>query len=246
TAFIAEEYPDGFHGAEPDEDVVEKIARATVAMHVIHTLRDLEITGQLREGARAPSAWWSVGFGGRTWLARVYPFLEDPRAGAPDAVYARVHFEDEDSFTTLITTYEPGDRIAAFSFADEDAGVPDFEEGADLVLKVDRRTEGFRVRYRGADLDVKVRTPRAAALAALMPEKQAADTSKMLLCPMPGTLVALSVAEGDEVQQGQALCTVEAMKMENVLRAERKATVAKINVAAGAGLSVDDVIMEFE
>jgi propionyl-CoA carboxylase alpha chain len=83
-------------------------------------------------------------------------------------------------------------------------------------------------------------------LAALMPEKEAADTSKMLLCPMPGLIVKIDVAEGDEVQLGQALCTVEAMKMENILRAERKGTVTKINAGPGDSLGVDEVIMEFE
>jgi len=119
-------------------------------------------------------------------------------------------------------------------------------DGAKMALKVERRTEGFRIRYRGADLSVKVRTPRAAELARLMPEKLPPDTSKMLLCPMPGVVVSIAVAEGDEVQEGQKLATVEAMKMENVLRAERKAKVKKINAAPGASLAVDAVIMEFE
>ena len=79
-----------------------------------------------------------------------------------------------------------------------------------------------------------------------MPEKLPPDTSKYLLCPMPGLVVRINVAEGDEVQEGQALATVEAMKMENILRAERKGTVTKVNVSAGASLRVDDVIMEFE
>ena len=79
-----------------------------------------------------------------------------------------------------------------------------------------------------------------------MPEKKAADTSKMLLCPMPGLVVSINVAEGDEVQEGQPLATVEAMKMENILRAERKTKVTKINAKPGDSLAVDDVIMEFE
>jgi len=79
-----------------------------------------------------------------------------------------------------------------------------------------------------------------------MPEKVAPDTSKMLLCPMPGLIVKINVEEGEEVQEGQALCTVEAMKMENILRAERKGTVSKINAAPGDSLAVDEVIMEFE
>jgi len=91
-----------------------------------------------------------------------------------------------------------------------------------------------------------VRTPRQAELAVLMPEKLPPDTSKMLLCPMPGLIVKIDVEEGDEVQEGQALCTVEAMKMENILRAEKKGVVTRINVEPGDSLGVDEVIMEFE
>jgi propionyl-CoA carboxylase alpha chain len=91
-----------------------------------------------------------------------------------------------------------------------------------------------------------VRTPRQAELAGLMIEKTPPDTSKLLLCPMPGLIVKINVEVGDEVQDGQALCTVEAMKMENILRAERKGVVAKINAAPGDSLAVDAVIMEFE
>ena len=93
---------------------------------------------------------------------------------------------------------------------------------------------------------VHVRTPRQAELAAMMPEKLPPDTSKMLLCPMPGLIVSVAVEVGDEVQDGQALCTVEAMKIENVLRAEKKAIVTKINAGPGDSLAVDEVIMEFE
>jgi propionyl-CoA carboxylase alpha chain len=115
-----------------------------------------------------------------------------------------------------------------------------------LTLKVDKITSGFRLRTRGAELKVNIRTPRQAELAKLMPEKVAPDTSKLLLCPMPGLIVKIDVAEGEEVQEGQALCTVEAMKMENILRAERKGVVSKINANAGDNLAVDEVIMEFE
>ena len=114
------------------------------------------------------------------------------------------------------------------------------------MLKVGKISGGFRIRSRGAEVKVHVRTPRQAELAKLMPEKVAPDTSKMLLCPMPGLIVKINVEEGEEVQEGQALCTVEAMKMENILRAERKGTVSKINAAPGDSLAVDEVIMEFE
>lgn len=91
-----------------------------------------------------------------------------------------------------------------------------------------------------------VRTERQAELARMMPEKVAPDTSKLLLCPMPGLIVKVDVNVGDDVQEGQALCTVEAMKMENILRAEKKGVVAKVNAGAGDSLAVDDVILEFE
>ena len=115
-----------------------------------------------------------------------------------------------------------------------------------MILKVDGHSHGFRVRYRGADLNVTLRTPRQAELAGRMPEKQPPDTSKLLLCPMPGLIVKIDVEEGQEIQDGQALCTVEAMKMENILRAEKKGVIKKINAASGDSLAVDDVIMEFE
>jgi propionyl-CoA carboxylase alpha chain len=93
---------------------------------------------------------------------------------------------------------------------------------------------------------VHIRSPRHAELARLMPEKLPPDTSKMLLCPMPGLIVKIDVEIGQEVQEGQPLCTVEAMKMENILRAERKGIVSKINASPGDSLAVDEVIMEFE
>ena len=153
---------------------------------------------------------------------------------AADRKGSDVHFGDG-SVLRVEGDWTPGQSLARMSV-----------DGTPLVLKVDKRTQGFRLRSRGADLRTWVRTPRQAELARLMPEKVAPDTSKLLLCPMPGLVVKLSVEVGDEVEEGQALCTVEAMKMENILRAERKGKVAKINAEAGASLAVDDVIMEFE
>ena len=104
---------------------------------------------------------------------------------------------------------------------------------------------GNNLAYRGIQAPVRVYTEREAALAALMPEKAAADMSKFLLCPMPGLVKALHVAEGAEVKAGDTLAVVEAMKMENVLRAERDGVVKKVNAKAGDSLAVDAVILEF-
>ena len=107
-------------------------------------------------------------------------------------------------------------------------------------------TGGTRLLYRGVDASVRVMTPRVASLAALMPEKASADSSKQIRCPMPGLVVAISVTEGQQVRAGETIAIVEAMKMENVLRAERDATVAKINAHPGDILAVDDVLVELE
>ena len=131
--------------------------------------------------------------------------------------------------------WTPGDQLANMTV-----------DGTPLVFKVAKISGGFRVRARGADMKVHVRSPRQAELARLMPEKLPPDTSKLLLCPMPGLIVKIDVEVGDEVQEGQNLCTIEAMKMENILRAEKKGKVSKINASAGDSLAVDDVIIEFE
>ena len=131
--------------------------------------------------------------------------------------------------------WTPGDQLAKMTV-----------DGTPLILKVGKISGGFRIRTRGADMKVHVRTERQAELARLMPEKVAPDTSKLLLCPMPGLVVKLNVEEGEVVEEGQALCTIEAMKMENILKAEKKGTVSKINASAGDSLAVDEIIMEFE
>ena len=128
-----------------------------------------------------------------------------------------------------------GQTLGEFAFAD---GL--------MRCKIDLTPKGYRLRVGGADLMIKVYAPRIAELAKLMPIKKPKDTSKLLLCPMPGLLRALNVSVGDVVEAGQSLAMVEAMKMENILRAERKAKVKRIAAQVGAILSVDELIMEFE
>jgi propionyl-CoA carboxylase alpha chain len=104
---------------------------------------------------------------------------------------------------------------------------------------------GYDLAYRGIRAKAYVYTEREAQLVQLMPEKVAADTSKLLLCPMPGLVKAIHVSEGQEVKAGEALCVVEAMKMENILRAERDGTIKSVKAKTGDSLAVDAVIMEF-
>ncbi|WP_193336620.1 acetyl-CoA carboxylase biotin carboxylase subunit [Devosia beringensis] len=122
----------------------------------------------------------------------------------------------------------------------------EWSDGRQSVFKVKATTTGFRIRYRGADLKVQVLAPHVASLLKHMPVKVPPDMSKYLLCPMPGQVVRIDVAEGDIVEDGQTLAVVEAMKMENVLKAEKRARVSKVHAVAGSVLAVDQVILEFE
>ncbi|GLT09633.1 acetyl/propionyl-CoA carboxylase subunit alpha [Sulfitobacter porphyrae] len=224
TAFIAEEYPDGFEGVDLPEADLRRIAAATAAMHRVAEIRRARVSGRMDNHERKVGSDWNVAVQGQ-------PFDLTVQA---DQAGSTVRFEDGQELR-VSGNWTPGDQLAKMKVGD-----------TPLVLKVGKISGGFRIRTRGADLKVHVRSPRQAELARLMPEKVAADTSKLLLCPMPGLVVKLSVAVGDEVQEGQALCTIEAMKMENILRAERKGTVSKVNAGEGDSLAVDDVIMEFE
>ncbi|MAN99644.1 acetyl/propionyl/methylcrotonyl-CoA carboxylase subunit alpha [uncultured Roseovarius sp.] len=224
TAFIAEEYPEGFTGVTLPEEALRAIAASTAAMHRVAEIRRTRVSGRMDNHERHVGEDWIVSVQGKSFAVVV----------AADREGATVRFEDGDTLR-VASDWTPGDQLARLDV-----------NGEPLVLKVGKISGGFRIRTRGADLKVHVRTPRQAELAALMPEKLPPDTSKLLLCPMPGLIVKVNVAPGDEVQEGQALCTVEAMKMENILRAERKGVVAKVNAGPGDSLAVDDVIMEFE
>ena len=224
TAFIEEEYPEGFEGVELDRDAIQRIAASAAAMHRVAEIRRTRVSGRMSNHERKVGAEWVVNIQGE----------DIPVEIEADHDGSTVHFDDGRTHR-VASDWTPGDSLARLNV-----------DGSPLVLKVEKITQGFRIRSRGADLIVRVRSPRQAELAALMPEKVAPDTSRLLLCPMPGLIVNVAVAVGDEVQEGQTLCTVEAMKMENILRAEKKAVVSKVNAAAGDSLAVDDVILEFE
>ena len=224
TAFIAEEYPEGFVGVTLPEPALRDIAAACAAMNRVAEIRRTRISGTMDNHERKVGRDWTVVAQGQRFVVTIDA---DPQG-------ATVTFSDGDSHR-VTSDWTPGQSLARLDI-----------DGAPLVLKVGKATSGFRIRTRGADLKVNVYSPRQAELAALMPEKLPPDTSKLLLCPMPGLIVKIDVEVGQEVQEGQALCTVEAMKMENILRAEKKAIVSKINAAPGDSLAVDEVIMEFE
>ncbi|SHM55180.1 biotin carboxyl carrier protein /biotin carboxylase [Paracoccus solventivorans] len=224
TAFIAEEYPEGFQGATLPDAELERIAAAVAAMHRVAEIRRTQISGRLDNHERRVGQNWVVFLDKREFPVRINADKQGSTVEVNGGRSLRVESD-----------WKPGMSLARLVV-----------DGAPLTLKVDAIPAGLRIRTRGAEIRTHVRRPRSAELARLMPEKLPPDTSRFLLCPMPGLVVRISVAEGDEVQEGQALATVEAMKMENILRAERKGVVKSINAEAGQSLQVDEVIMEFE
>ena len=223
TAFIAEEYSEGFNGVDLNDDEIKDLAACAAAMNRVAEIRRTKISGRMDNHERRVGDDWVVQIAGKVFFVNVLA----------DTAGANVIFEDETSIR-VSGDWMPGKKLANMTAGNKN-----------LVIKINKITGGFRMRTRGADLKVLVRTPRQAELSKHMQEKLPPDTSKMLLCPMPGLLVKIDVEIGQEVQEGQPLCTVEAMKMENILRAERKGVVAKINSSVGDSLAVDDIILEF-
>jgi propionyl-CoA carboxylase alpha chain len=224
TAFIAEEFPDGFHGVEPDPASAQKLAAVATLIHQALQTRAAQISGTIGHHRRVIGKDWVVTFGKEEHAVTLN--------ASADGSY--VELSDGNVFA-VAGDWTPGRSHATFNV-----------EGTAMGVKIDLLGTAIRLRWRGIDVRAHVRSPHVAELARLMPKKLPPDTSKMLLCPMPGVITTLAVSEGETVEAGQALATVEAMKMENTLRAERRGVVKRIAVAAGASLAVDELIMEFE
>jgi propionyl-CoA carboxylase alpha chain len=159
---------------------------------------------------------------------------------------ARVDLEVEPRMIGVAIVFADGRKIEARS--DWKPGDPLWRgtiDGADIAVQARPILNGYALSYAGVAVDTRVYTRREAELATLMIERKGADGSRFLLCPMPGLVKAIAVKVGQEVKAGEQLCIVEAMKMENVLNAERDATVKAILCKEGDSLAVDAVIMEF-
>ncbi len=224
TAFIAEEFPEGFTGVAADADQARKLAAIAAIINQTLQARAVQITGTMDNHRRVVRNDWVATIAGHSFALEL----------GTSADGAFVKFADG-AVSPVNGGWVPGQTHATFVV-----------DGLTMGVKVNLSGTGIRLRWRGIDAVARVRSPRAAQLALLMPEKAPPDTSKMLLCPMPGVVTNILVAVGDQVESGQALATVEAMKMENTLRAEKRAIVKSIPVKAGQSLAVDEVIMDFE
>jgi propionyl-CoA carboxylase alpha chain len=246
TGVIAEEYKDGFHNPAPEGESAKMLAAVAVAIDHKLGQRKRRISGQLtgRAVTRATSR--------RVWLDTQEYTVDVVEAGtvqfgdgevglvpengdsALTVRYRGGAGEGADELVSLMSTWKPGEPVWSGTV-----------NGKPVAVQVRPIRNGYMLSWRGAFANAQVYTEREANYARLMPVKVAADSGKKLLCPMPGLVKAIAVNEGQEVKVGETLAIVEAMKMENVLRAERDGTVKKLHAKAGDSLAVDAVIMEF-
>jgi len=225
TGFIAEEFPEGFHLIEPEGETLEILA--AIGTDIDHRLNERKraISGQLR--------------------AAIPVKFERDRVVALGEKRLRLVIDDHDH-SLILRFVESGTSLKVQS--NWRPGQPVWQgtlNGKSVAAQIRPMLNGVRVSHGGTSTAIRVFTLREAELEALMPPRIEADTSKSLICPMPGLVRALAVVVGQEIKAGEILCIVEAMKMENVLRAERDGTIAKINAKEGDSLAVDAVIMEF-
>jgi propionyl-CoA carboxylase alpha chain len=218
TGFIAEEYPDGFHGAPASPELIRSLAAIAAFAATAEADRARRIDGQLGKRLQPPS----------DWVVKIGS-TEHAVAISPDGL--TVDGEELD----IALEFTPGDRVVEAEIGEEL-----------LIVKVARASAGFRLTARGASHRARVLPAHVAPFAKHLIEKIPPDLSKFLLAPMPGLLMRLDVAAGDKVEAGQPLAVVEAMKMENILRAEKTGRVKSINAAPGDSLAVDAVILEME
>ena len=217
TGFIAEEYPEGFHGAPATPALLATLAAVGAVAAQAQVTRARLVDGQLGHVLSAPA----------DWVARV--------DGQDHAVTVRDGAITVDGAALDVTIdYTPGARSARVAGDDP------------VTVAIRKGRDGFTLTARGASHKVRVLPAHVAPYAAHLIEKVPPDLSKFLIAPMPGLLVRLDVAKGDRVEAGQALAVVEAMKMENILRAEKAGTVAAVEARAGDSLAVDQVILELE
>jgi propionyl-CoA carboxylase alpha chain len=223
TGFIPEEYPDGFQGAPASEKLADGIAAIAALIGLETDARAAEIDGQLNGGPDI-LAERVVRIAGR----ERHVSFDDGEAGLRATI-------DGERTLEIDGEWEPGQALFDGTL-----------DGEPIAVRVERKGRKWKLTTRGAAHLVDVWPAHIANLARHMIEKVPPDLSKFLLCPMPGLLVSLSVGEGDKVEAGQPLATIEAMKMENILRAEKAGTVKRVEANPGDSLQVDAVILELE
>ncbi|MEP3629571.1 MAG: acetyl/propionyl/methylcrotonyl-CoA carboxylase subunit alpha [Hyphomicrobiales bacterium] len=229
TNFIAAEYPEGFEGVDADDVTQEAFVAATLAIGLLQRVRTDNLGNRLRPHNGALNPNWVAMLGRDAHPVILAGFEQDE-----DTIIEAVLYEGEDPIT-IVTNWEAGEKLFTAQI-----------DGRIVNLQVNQTGSVIELSQRGSTVKARLMRPQDAALMGHMPIKLPPDTSKLLLCPMPGLVVSIVVEEGQTVQAGETLASVEAMKMENVLRAEQDVVISKINAEVGESLAVDAVIMEFE
>ena len=229
TGFIDEEYPDGFKGVAPGASEVATLAAIAAAVAQIVRNRERSVGPDVPDDAE-PSQ-WIVQLGAA--------YIDTVVEGEPGDVRVTIGTAAADAgekrpVVPVLTGWRPGEPL----FRGEVGGVR-------VTAQIDATGTGWRIAHGGAAVEARVLRPRVAQLAATMPAKEPPDMSKFLLSPMPGLLVSVAVAGGQRVKAGEELAVIEAMKMENVLRAEQDGEVKTIHASPGDSLTVDQKIVEF-
>ncbi|MEG6509776.1 acetyl/propionyl/methylcrotonyl-CoA carboxylase subunit alpha [Methyloligella sp. 2.7D] len=228
TKFIAEEFPEGFVPSTPDGEERDVFIAVAAAIDHLSNKRRRSITQQMLGEPVCFAVERVVELGGASEKVTVSP-------GSEGSLVVALTGEGKGRKMHLVSNWWFGDTVWHGTI-----------DGREVFVQTRAILNGYALTYQGIEVLTRVYTDREAELMALMPIKEPPDTSKMLLCPMPGMVVSLAVEEGQAVQAGDTLCIVEAMKMENVLRAERDGVVTSILAEPGDSLNVDAVIMEFE
>jgi propionyl-CoA carboxylase alpha chain len=227
TGFIAEEFPDGFKPVEPSDDRKVVLAAIATAVELVRRGRLDRLAGRLAPHSGKVKPDWVVKLAGDYLQVTV----TDGKVSDPLDITVSVAGGDP---LRIVSGWRPGEPVWHGTFGQ-----------TKVSAQIRHLLNGIRISWRGIATTASAMLPRIAELERLMPVKQAPDTSRMLLCPMPGLVVSVAVAVGQEVKAGETLAIIEAMKMENVLRAERDLVVTRINAKPGDSLAVDAVIMEF-
>jgi propionyl-CoA carboxylase alpha chain len=223
TSFIADEFPEGFEGAPADEQLIADLTAIAGMVSVITDERAVEISDQLGDRPHFPCE-RVVKIAGETHKVRIKPYQ-----GGTIAV------TDDGDLVDIVGRWKPGQRLLVATV-----------DGRPHIVQVRRVGRNWELQTRGASHKVQVFAPHVADLAKHMIEKAPPDLSRLLIAPMPGLLTKLDVSVGDKVEPGQPIAVMEAMKMENILRAPKAATVKATPAKAGDSLAVDQVIVEFE
>ena len=222
TAYIKDEFPDGFGGVEPTDKQRLYLTVTAAYVHGVFARRAEQISGRMSEPEAAR----------KDWVVILDKHHQDIKLELGDNS-AKVTIDGKAH--SLDTEWKPGTHLLEGTI-----------DGEPFAVKFADKTEGYLLRHRGVSVRALVCTPLTAKMLERLPEKPKPDTSKLIISPMPGLVVSVDVEVGQQVEEGEAVCIVEAMKMQNIIRAEATGTVKTINVGAGDSVAADEIMVEFE